>query len=324
MAEDLDTVVADSVQDAQAAAAAPESAPAADSGPAPESSSPGPSGFSDDDFKAFGLDIQGPLQPGQRENRIPYSRVRSIVESARKKLHRDWDTERGRLTEAQRAMEARLQQMEAVGQIMQSDPQRFLQMLQQVNPAYARFKAIEEAQQAAAANGDGRPAPDLDLGNGYKTYSPQGLEALLAWQAEQLEKRVESRYRPLEDSYRHQQILSEAGQRVTAQLDDAMKWPMFEKYAPEILEVLKQDSAAARQYGQTSRLTLEAAYRQVVLPKLALERDKLRTELLKEIQAAPTSTAAPAAGSVGAASAPGGARNLDDVIYDAIRVRPTR
>jgi hypothetical protein len=323
MADDLDTVVAESVEDAHAST--PDPAPAADSGDSDASASPEPApGFSDDDLKGFGLDIQGPLQPGQRENRIPYSRVRAIVESARKKLHRDWETERGKSSEVQRAMEARLQQMDAIGQIMQTDPGRFLQMLQQVNPAYAQFRAVQEAQAAAQENGDGRPAPDLDLGNGYRTYSPQGLQSLLDWQAQQLEGRLQSRYQPLEETYRHQQILAEAGQRVTTQLNDAMTWPLFEKHAPEILEVLKRDSAEARARGERSRLTLEAAYRQVVLPRLALDRDKLRSELLKEIQAAPTSTAAPAGGSAGAASAPGASRHLDDVIFDAIRVRPTR
>jgi hypothetical protein len=321
MSDDLDTVVADSVADAQSAASDP--APVAD--PAPGDAAPAPaapaSGFSDDDYKTFGLDSQAPLQPGQRENRIPYSRVRAIVENARRKLHKDFDTERGKATETQRALEARLQQMDALGDIMRSDPARFLQMLQQVNPAYGQFQSASPAAGNGQPPGDGRPEPDLDLGNGYRTYSPQGLEKLLDWQAGHLEARLQQRYQPLEDRHREQQILADAGQRVNAQLADAMTWPLFDKYAPDILEALKKDSADARARGQHSQLTLEAAYRQVVLPRLALQRDQLRAEVLKELQTAPTSTAAPTAGATGTGGAP---RSLDDVIYAAIRAQPTR
>jgi len=319
---DLDTVVTDAVDDAAAATPAADTSTSTPE-PAASAEAAPPSGFSDDDFKAFGLE-GGPVQPGQRENRIPYSRVRAIVENARKKLHRDFESERGKAAESARALEARLQQMDAIGQIMQTDPARFIQMLQQVNPEYARYK-LEQAAQAAAehANGNGRPAPDLDLGNGYRTYSPQGLEQLLDWQAQQLEARLSQRYQPLEDSHRQQQIVSEAGQRVTAQLNDAVTWPGFEQHASEILALLQKDTSDARAQGRRPMLTLDAAYRQVVLPKLMTTREAQRAELMKEIQQAPTSTAAPAAGAAGTAAA-GTPRSLDDVVFEAIRARPPR
>jgi hypothetical protein len=158
----------------------------------------------------------------------------------------------------------------------------------QMNPAYRRYLG-QPAADATPKVDDQRPGPDLDLGNGQRTYSQAGLERLMAYERQQAVKEAQRHIMrdlaPLREQHAAQQHIAAASERVRTVLEDARQWPGFKEHEAEIVTVLKANR----------KLSLDAAYRQVVLPKLTTDRNKLREELLKEIKGAPASTTAPTA-----------------------------
>lgn len=265
-----------------------------------------------------------------RENRIPYSRVKKITEKAvvdaeskiveaaiGRKLNQG-----EKPVDAVKSIVAQIPELQGkvtdyetrlntVGQfenVMANDPQQFLTMLSKL-PAYQQFfqfveqsyNALQAGAQPAQAGATATqpvapdanmPEPDETLSDGSKVYSLEGLKKLLSWNAQQVETRVakqfEDRYKSLEDRY--QPIRNEWEQhkyrqsvipQIRAQIDDARKWPLFNENEAEITDLLAKDRS----------LSLEAAYRQAVFPKMIAERNSMRQDILKEIKTAPTATA---------------------------------
>lgn len=236
--------------------------------------------------------------------------------------------------------EQRLNTVGQFEQVMANDPQQFLQMLAKL-PAYTQFfQFVENAynalqtgyyqqpQQGQAAvpgqpqtpvqTDDAMPEPDEALKDGSKVYSMEGLKKLLAWNAKQVESKVsnqfEQRYKALETQYQPIRKDWENYQRVQSvlpvirqQIAEARTWPMFNEHEADITKVLEQDK----------NISLEAAYRKVVFPKLVAERNSMRQNVIKELQQAPASSA-----TVGRQTKPNppteGPRSLEQIIKDQI------
>lgn len=291
---------------------------------------------------------------GGRENRIPYSRVKKITEKAvgdlaeaalGRKLNpgekavdvvKSHVAQIPELTAKVTDYESRL---DAVGQfenVMANDPQKFLTMLARI-PAYREFfEFVENAQQVMQGNQpaqqpqgqapvatnpeDVMPEPDEELSDGSKVYSMEGLKKLLAWNAAQAEaritakyetklKEIDARYGPMAQKWQERERIEATLPVIRKQIEEARQWPLFNESEAEILGALRKDTG----------ISLEAAYRQVVFPKLVAERNKVRQEVIKEAQSAPTSTAVPVrAASRPSAPTAGGARNLEDIIKEQV------
>lgn len=288
-----------------------------------------------EDFdKKFGLD---PQYPSGRENRIPYSRVKKIAQKAVRDARKEWEAE---LTPKQqeyetkvKSYEDRLSKVDQFERVMVNEPQKFLEMLSTI-PAYQQFfQAVEEAFTRASQTGepqqsqevgDDMPQPDQQLSDGSMVYSMNGLKALLAWQANQVEnrvtKQVESRYKPIESEWQAQQRINSLKPVVNAQIAEARTWKGFNENEAEIVEALRNDQ----------RLSLEGAYRKIVLPKLEKaweeerakmvpDRNKMREELLAELKGAPRSTSVPAGSKSSISAPPSGPRSLEEVIAESIK-----
>jgi hypothetical protein len=262
-------------------------------------------------------------RPDGRENRIPYSRVKAIAENQVKKAQAEWEaaqltplrTEHG-------SMKERLQQIEAIENIMANEPDRFIQMMAEANPAYARFAAVlqqaaEQKQQADPNADDPMPTQDYDLGDGRMTYSTDGLEKRMAWErrqaAKEAETRISERYKPIEDRYKQEterekavRVQETALKQVNAQLEKAKTWHGFEEHAPEILKALQADQ----------NLSMHDAYIQVVIPKLAGDRTKMRQELVTELKKAPNATSTTSTTQAGKSAAP---KTLEDIIRESAK-----
>lgn len=292
---------------------------------------------------------------GGRENRIPYSRVKKITEKAADKAASDLaEVALGRkLNPGEKALDvvkahvAQLPELQtkltdyetrlsSVGQfetVMANEPERFLGMLARI-PAYKEFfefvqKASDlmDAQAAGTpqaagqepvtfAAGAGMPEPDEELSDGSKVYSMEGLKTLLAWNAQQVEQKVtkqfEDRYKTVEPAvkdWQEQRRIQAALPVVRKQIEEAKQWPLFTESEEAIIGVLRTNP----------QISLEGAYRQVVFPKLVAERNKVRQDVIREAQTAPTSTSVPTR----AASKPGpqtgsGPRKLEDIIKEQV------
>jgi hypothetical protein len=348
--ENLETVIEDSLSDAMdtpvepldASTDVPEVTP--DPTPAePEKVAPTATGAvpeapvetrQPDDFeKKFGISAQTSFG---KENRIPYSRVKKITEKAVADARKEWETApQPKLKEYENKLkeyDGRWSQVQAFEQRMVNSPREHLQLLATMPAWKPFFEALEQtfsgqnpqAQAQVQVNpDDDMPQPDQKMADGSAVYSMDGLKALQAWNRAQARKEtlaeVERRYEPIEREWQTQQRIQSVLPQVRAQIEDARTWPLFKDNETEIVQALQSDR----------RLSLEGAYRRIVLPKiqtshesekakLTADRNKVREELLAELKQAPRSSSVPT-GQTKQAPVSAGPRSLEDVIAEQIK-----
>ena len=260
-----------------------------------------------------------------RENRLPYSRVKKIVERAEMEASKPHLAKIAELEAKIPQYEQQLQNVAQFEHIMVNEPPKFMEMLAQI-PAYQGFfNAVRELQEKVTAQAttqeqvvedDAMPQPDEAQPDGSFVYSMDGLKKLMDWQARQVEAKVAARYKPLEEQWQHQQREMERQEhlnriipQIQSQIDEARTWALFSENEAEITQVLQQ-------YPQAS---LESAYRMVVMPKLQANRDQMRAAILQEIQRAPRATSAPVTPSRPAPVQHTGPRSLEDVIREQLK-----
>lgn len=281
----------------------------ASSSPAATAVTDGDTGGVTDEFdKRWGLQSKN---IGGKENRIPYSRVRKIIEKnekdtrdkAKKELEAEWTPKLTEATQKVQAYEQRLAQVGQFEQILENDPKQFLQMLSQV-PAYKGFfdyiGQLSKAGQATPAGGgvpatsgapveadDPMPKPDAKYPDGSIGYSEEGLEKYMQWRERQIEKRLSGRVeqqlqhiqqqvQPLARNYQTEQYIAKLMPQIQSQVEEMRKWPLFVENEAEIVKVL----------GQNPRISPERAYQMVVHPKMMADRDRIRQEVMAEVQKA--------------------------------------
>jgi hypothetical protein len=282
--------------------------------------------------KRFGLQSQSITG---RENRIPYSRVKKIVERAEKEaiakaksqLETAPNPKFAEIETKVKDYEGRLEKVAQFEHMIEFQPREFLNFLSTI-PAYKDF--FDHIQQLSAAQAPKEqqgldlsqmPQPDQPLPDGTAVYSHEGLRKLLEWQAQQVEARaikqaedrIAQRYKPMEDEWQREQRRQAAIPVIQKQIADARQWPGFTENEAEIIEVLKADP----------NITLEGAYRKVAVTKMnermaamQPDRDKMRQEILDELRRKPASSSVPAT-QVRPASPAAGKRSLEDIIQEA-------
>lgn len=253
---------------------------------------------------------------GNKYNRLPYSRVKSIVENAKKKAAEEHAAalaeHQTKLKEYETASQTWQREQNELRQ-MAANPEQFLRALAVANPAYAEiieraFAKQEQRQQPQQQHIE----PDVVLPDGSFGYSAAAAERVYeqrmkAAEQQMLEK-LSKRFEPIESEFRARKAYEEMIPRVRQQLTEASKWPLFSE---------NQDAIRTAMEGDRS-LSLEAAYRAVVLPKLQSDRDKMRQEILAEINGKAKAAATPAA--VPAAAAPASKdQSVESIIRAAIR-----
>lgn len=315
----------------------PEETPEPGEGETPEpgTTTPAPQ---DEFAKRFGIPELG---ASGRENRIPYSRVKKIAEKAVSEVA---EAALGRklapgekaievvkqhvaaiptLTSKVTEYEARLEKVGQFEDVLANQPRKFLELLETI-PAYKGFfdtvrDALSKQDKPATDPGtetvvtDDMPQPNQELSDGTFVYDMDGLKGLLAWQAKQVEdrvtKQVETRYSGMETAWREDQHIKSVVPVIRAQIAEAQTWPMFTENEAEITQVLESDK----------KISLEGAYRKVVFPKLALDRDKMRQSILAEVKAAPQSTAVGSTTKSSVRPTTSGPRSLEEIISESIQ-----
>lgn len=301
-----------------------------------------------DDFeKRFGI----PQNSGSgRENRIPYSRVKKITQKAENEAS---ERVRGeyvpKITEFETKIkdyeakvtdyEGRLTKVAEFEQVMEKDPVRFIGMLASHYPQYAQIfgplyeqaKPEEPKTEVPDPAAAPRPEPDVDMPDGSKAYSMEGLDKLNAWNRAQavaearkvMRAEIDAEFKPIRDREEAQARINAALPQVEAQINEARKWAKFTENEDEIVKALNADQT----------LTLEGAYNKVVVPKLvqastAVQTDteelrkKIRAEVLAELKKSPRATAATAGATKPTPKVSTGPRDLESIIGDAIKDLP--
>lgn len=208
---------------------------------------------------------------------IPVERVRAILQNARKKAAAETE---GRYAWAKDVQPEQYAQHREILNWLDNDPVAFYKFLDsqlKAHPTYAQ--ALQPARPAAQA--DPEPKPDLQLADGTFTYSRDQFNKLFEWRERQLEQRVTQKFAPLQDAFDKQARLSSGMAKAQAAIDEARTWQGFNENIKDIYSLMKADK----------RVTLESAYRRVVVPKLAQsdkdKRESLRQEILQELKSKP-------------------------------------
>ncbi len=300
-----------------------------------------------DDFDAVPAETVDSLGR-KRVNSIPHTRVSAMITKREQALLTGIAKELG-LTPAQGAAlkledivgsvkdrtgkltahEARLKQVDAVEQLIARDPDKFMEIISGINPAY---KAYAKAQAAAAAGQqpakpaveeDPEPQPDYDLGNGQMTYSLVGIKKRDAWKERQLEKKFDKmladRFAPVDERFKADKTRAEQEKwhadttaRIKAEHEKMSKWPLFTEHEKEMVQAMR----TAREAGNP--ITPADAYFQVVGPKLAGDRTRVRAEVLAEIEAQPKTSSVATSPAAAKPAADGKPKSTADIAREVI------
>lgn len=254
-----------SSDDISQASEAPE-APAEASGPSPDLDAGAP------DTTPPDATAQGPVAPGSPAPKappgpIPFDRHKAVLDNARREYEQKYSWAKG--IEPEQGY-----QLAGLARALATDP-------------VATYRAIGAQLEAAGllkgANGqppqpaDQKPQPDLITEDGRRVYSAQQAEALNDWAMKQMEQRIAQRFGPIEQQFQMSQVMAEANSTAAQVLQEASQWPHFTECAVEIRDEMIRDK----------RLSLEGAYRRVVVPKL---RQLERAAVLKELKQKPSAT----------------------------------
>lgn len=277
--------------------------------PTPEPAAPAePKPLSEAEQLLHDAGYKAAKKPDGRDNYIPHSKVVKIIENGLKQGKGEFGARFAALDQEAATLRSQVAELR---QAISTDPDAFIRELASADARYAKYlqQAQQQAQQQAAEIPSDRPEPDVDLGNGQRTYSVEGVERLAAWKAQQL---INERFKPIEErekAAKAQQERAEIERGITersqATLQQAQEWPLFGPLAADgslnevqaaVLEELRKDSEAAQAAGRRPSLSLEGAYIKVTAGKLTTDRNALRAEILKELQGAPRGTAVPRVG----------------------------
>lgn len=239
---------------------------------------------------------------------LPYGTVEKMLDKYAEEHGQTWQTERTTIESRSKELQSQIEQLRAG---VAGDPRAFLSEIASIDPRYKAFlESQPQARQTPAAD-DPMPAPDYDLGNGNKTYSLEGLQKRDEWVQRQLlrqlEGKLDERLKPLterEDAAKardeHEKVMHGLRERASSQMQEAQTWPLFGTLSPDgaltefqqsVLDELKADTDKATKEHRRPSLTLEGAYIRVASKRMTEDDATTRGRLLKEISAAPKSTA---------------------------------
>lgn len=264
-------------------------------------------------------------KPGQRDNRIPYSRIRKIVANAKtkwsEKLTGEHTKELSARDEQIKANAERQAQFDAAEKLIASDPDRYIQLLGQIYPdKYKGFtKAEVKAAVAAAQEKPQEPQPDVKYEDGSLGYSPEQFAKLreydrkeAARQAkDETSKEFNERFGPIEQQYKDAQ---RDQQDITRVRGDIGK--LRDQWGGDLIDNPEVQKAIVAHMDANPKDTLVAATRTVAMAHIAADRTKMRAEILAELKGAPKAAAkVPAAPNKSDTSG----ESLDDIIRAAAR-----
>jgi len=235
-------------------------------------------------------------KPDGREHYIPRSKVLKMIGSGLKRGQEKWTTERGVLE--QQAAELR-SAVEQIASGIHGEPEALLAELATLNPAFQRFLQTGQAPQAPPS-AEARPEPDLDLGNGQRTYSPEGLEKLLQWQVRHaLDQRLTPIERQVKERERAQQEQAQYA-AIQTTIQKATEWPGFGPLAEDgsltpfqqaVLDKLREDSQQAARERRRPSMSFRQAYLEVYAEKMTADSGRMRETVLREVAQAPKAPA---------------------------------
>lgn len=331
---DLSAVEADNAPAAADTVSASPAAPDSATPATPAPSTPDPvsvaAGTADDERELSALEQELVAStPGLAKGRISVSRHQAVLTRARRQAEQA--VAEAKAAAAKYETPEFQQQVRALG-LAETRPEVFFRDVLLQDP---RYKALVDAHVQAltakatpapaatapspAGNAE-RPAPDRLEADGTLGYTAEGAQQLLEWALARERQTYESkltelqqRLDPILTERKHVEAFRSAVDRMRPIVADARtNWPGFEDHRQEILAEIKKPG--------NERMSIHDAYRAVVVPKLAFNRQqeeaKLRKEILDQLNAKQPSSVVPPGTPRAAAD---GTASTSDTVEDIVR-----
>lgn len=273
------------------------------------------------------LEALGLKEPkeGERENRLPFKRVKKITENYGKKVAAKYEKELAPMRTEVATLRQTDQTFKNVNHLIETDPDLYIARLAAIHPdKYGKFlqggkvESKETAKPAAAPSALGpRPPADHKFEDGSMGYTPDQHEKLLDWVAAKAKEEaltearaeMDKRFKPLDDQRKSEEEFGQRVQKVKTEaqgIRDAYGADIVAKYESQIVEHMKKNP--------TMKATQAA--REIILPALQADRNKMRTELLEESKSRKAAAKpAPTGGAQGKDDQP---KTIEGVIAQAI------
>jgi len=251
------------------------------------------------------LGIRAPKE-GERENRLPHSRVRKIVFNAVQKIRQEHQSDLSRRAVEAQKLVVKANEWDRFNGLMTTDADKFMALLSAAYPIYKKFTT--QPQQVAALVDEKGPLPDVKLEDGSFTYSAEQWAKREAWvvtkatsDAEaRLKSTFDERLAPFEKEANARKINETNLSNIQAQIARAeQQWGELFRVdykkgkESEILKYMRDMQAAG------TPIPFDYAVTQVLLPKVQIGRDQMRTEVLKEFNDRKKAARKPAAAGAG-------------------------
>lgn len=224
------------------------------------------------------------------ENRIPYSRTKSIIANAQK----EWAKEN--LAPIQQQLEqatGRLTNYENQERIADADPDRFIAMLAAADPRYAKFLGrINDPAPAVKneppADNDPEPQPTVDKETGQTYFTPEGFKEHQAWVMRQATRNAEANFEKKYGSVLSRQLTADQQraayearlpivQKQVARLNEMWGADLVKANEDAIAKVMQEADA------RKEPISLVEAATQVLMPKLRADESAMRAKILAEL-----------------------------------------
>lgn len=282
------------------------------------------------DTSAEGAVVEG--QQGKKAGPIPFEKHKTILENTRKTARDEGRAEAQQEIQTLRSqVETYALERQAYG-LADTNPELFAKvMLEDEKVGAAIRKALGSqapaGQETPAAAGTKRERPKADrlLDDGAAGYSQETLDALLAFERDELTAQLTEKFNalvqekfgaiePLVSEHQAGKAFEAARVRMSSVVEDARtNWPGFKDHESEVKAFLMKP--------ENARMSLEEGYRRVVVPKIQTDRDTMRAEILKELEgreAAVTSVTGPKTKAVADKKGP---RSTEQIIRESIAAK---
>lgn len=287
---DVPEVSSEPSSDGSADANSPDPAPAADSGAeavVPAETPAAAAAVAQDEVDKL-LAAEG-IQPTsiRGENRIPYSRTKTIITNAQKKWE---ETHVTPLRTELDGFKSRVTNYEAQEQLADRDPDAFIRTLASVDPRYQKFLTPQESAKPAvpAADADPEPQPDKDLETGQLFYTPEKWKEVQAWNRRQATRdakaEFEREYGPILQEQKQARDFREAAAAnapvVRSQIDRVNT-----TYGKDFVTKHQDAIVAALDAAERANkpLTLAEAAAQVLIPLMRSDEAAIRAKVVEEL-----------------------------------------
>lgn len=242
------------------------------------------------------LGLKAPKE-GERENRLPFSRVKKITENYGKKLTERHQAELTPLKTEVETLRTTAATVKNVDRLIATDADRYITMLAGIHPEYKKFlqggkvdndpakvdKDGKPAENKAVSALGPRPVADHEFADGTMGFTPAQHDKLLDWVAAKAKEEaltearaeMDKRFKPMDDQRKNDEDYTKRVEGVKAEgalIRDMYGDDVVKKYEAQIVAHMKKNPT----------MSPRQAAREIIMPALQADRNKMRTELLVE------------------------------------------